>query len=167
MHYRFEHRGEAYDIDLERQGDAFQAQVAGEEFQVEVLAEQAGTISLRVDGRPVTVYWAEENGQKWVAMGGCTYLLEKPAPRGARRAGEAEGEQRVRAPMPAQVVAVRVKEGDPVEKGQEILLLEAMKMEIRIRAPINGTLARMSVAAGDSVERDQVLAEIQEPPAAE
>lgn len=162
MHYRYEHRSEVFDVNLERRGDDYLARIFGESFEVEVLAVQPGTISLRVDGRPVTLYWADENGRKWIAMGGCTYLLEKPAPRGARRSADGPGERRVRAPMPAQVVAVRVAEGSPVEKGQEMLLLEAMKMEIRIQAPISGMLVRLAVNAGDAVERDQVLAEIQE-----
>ena len=58
----------------------------------------------------------------------------------ARGASRRERES-VRAPMPAQVRDVQVQAGDTVEKGQTLLLLEAMKMEIRIKAPIAGQLS--------------------------
>jgi biotin carboxyl carrier protein len=60
--------------------------------------------------------------------------------------------------MPAQVRSVEVYEGEQVEKGQVLLLLEAMKMEIRIQAPRAGKVVKLSVGEGQPVERDQVLA---------
>jgi biotin carboxyl carrier protein len=62
--------------------------------------------------------------------------------------------------MPAQVRAVQVEEGEKVEKGQTLLLLEAMKMEIRIKAPASGSVKRLLVEAGQTVEKDQLLAEV-------
>jgi biotin carboxyl carrier protein len=62
--------------------------------------------------------------------------------------------------MPAQVRAVQVSEGDSVEAGQTLLLLEAMKMEIRVQAPHAGRVARLLARPGDTVERDQVLVEM-------
>jgi pyruvate carboxylase subunit B len=64
--------------------------------------------------------------------------------------------------MPAQVREVRVREGDLVEKGQTLLLLEAMKMEIRLQAPHGGRVARLLASAGSQVDRDQVLVELEE-----
>jgi len=51
--------------------------------------------------------------------------------------------------------------GDQVEEGQEILLLEAMKMEIPVIAPVSGTVASFEVAKGDVVAAEQVLAWIE------
>jgi biotin carboxyl carrier protein len=64
--------------------------------------------------------------------------------------------------MPAQVRAVEAAEGDQVEKGQTLLLLEAMKMEIRIKAPSSGKVKRMLVKTGQTVDRNEILAEIGE-----
>jgi biotin carboxyl carrier protein len=52
---------------------------------------------------------------------------------------------------------VNVAEGDAVTKGQTLLVLEAMKMEIRIQSRMDGTVASVSVKVGQSVEREQVL----------
>jgi acetyl/propionyl-CoA carboxylase alpha subunit len=160
MIYRFQSVDHLYEISLDREGDAYQAVVDGQSYPVEVLDSQPGQLSLRFDGRPLTIYWAADGGQKWLSLDGCAYHLEKPAPRAARSAAEPGGGQAVRAPMPAQVRALQVAEGDRVEKGQTILLLEAMKMEIRIKAPAAGLVYRLLVAPGQAVEKEQLLAEI-------
>ena len=64
--------------------------------------------------------------------------------------------------MPGQVRAVNVAEGESVTKGQTLLVLEAMKMEIRIQAPRDGKVAKLFVQQGQTVEREQMLIEIEE-----
>lgn len=160
MRFKFQSRGQIYELSLERQGEAYQAVIDGMPYDFELLEVGAGQVTLRIEDRPVTLYWAVEGGRKWLSVNGCTYLLEKPAPRSAQDTASSNGAEAVRAPMPAQVRLVQVAEGDAVEKGQTLLLLEAMKMEIRIKAPAAGTVKRLLAAAGQTVEKDQVLAEI-------
>ena len=92
---------------------------------------------------------------------GCTYRLERPGRRGGRGRA-APDEDNLRAPMPARVRTVAVAEGDEVEAGQTLILLEAMKMEIRVQAPRRGRVGRLLAKAGETVERDQVLVELEE-----
>jgi 3-methylcrotonyl-CoA carboxylase alpha subunit len=66
-------------------------------------------------------------------------------------------DDRVRAPMPGRVVVVRVREGDQVVTGQELVVVEAMKMELALKAPRDGIVASVPAAAGDFVEADAVL----------
>ncbi|MFM8410153.1 MAG: acetyl/propionyl/methylcrotonyl-CoA carboxylase subunit alpha [Alphaproteobacteria bacterium] len=61
------------------------------------------------------------------------------------------------APMPGKIVRVNVKPGDEVSDGDELLVLEAMKMEHRVLAPRSGPVAEVRVAAGDTVEAGVVL----------
>jgi 3-methylcrotonyl-CoA carboxylase alpha subunit len=68
-----------------------------------------------------------------------------------------EAEHRIRAPMPGRVVVVRTKQGDSVQAGQEVLVLEAMKMELALKAPRDGVVAEVRAGAGDFVEADTVL----------
>jgi biotin carboxyl carrier protein len=56
-----------------------------------------------------------------------------------------------------------VAEGDAVEEGQGILIIEAMKMENEIRAPKAGVIRELAVAAGDAVERDALLCVVEPP----
>ncbi|HWU52289.1 MAG TPA: acetyl-CoA carboxylase biotin carboxyl carrier protein subunit, partial [Tahibacter sp.] len=61
------------------------------------------------------------------------------------------------APMPGRVVLTRVQAGDAVTEGQELAIMEAMKMEITLRAPRAGTIAAVQAEAGEFVEADAVL----------
>ena len=164
---RFEHNGKVYDIGLEGHGEQVTLTIDGQAAALSVLDAQPGRISLRLldgpdAGRPFTVDWAESGGDLWLALEGCTYRLERPKPRATRRAHNAgdDGAESVRAPMPAQVREVQVAAGEQVSKGQTLLLLEAMKMEIRIKAPSGGQVARLLVSAGQTVEKEQVLVEL-------
>ena len=67
----------------------------------------------------------------------------------------------VAAPMPGLIKSVRVNVGDEVKTGQEILILEAMKMENVVRAERDGVVAMVAVAAGDTVAADAVLVTLQ------
>ncbi|MEO6138235.1 MAG: biotin/lipoyl-containing protein, partial [Luteimonas sp.] len=66
-------------------------------------------------------------------------------------------EHRLQAPMPGRVVLVKVKPGDQVIAGQEVLVIEAMKMELGLKAPRDGVIAEVRAAAGDFVEAEAVL----------
>lgn len=67
----------------------------------------------------------------------------------------------VKAPMPGNILDVKVNAGDTVSEGQVLMVLEAMKMENDIVAPKAGTVASVNVKKGDSVNRDDLLASIQ------
>jgi biotin carboxyl carrier protein len=63
----------------------------------------------------------------------------------------------LKAPMPGLVISVPVTEGEIVEMGQSLVILESMKMQNNLRAPFAGKVARLRVKAGESVEQKQVL----------
>jgi biotin carboxyl carrier protein len=165
MKYRYQSGDMTYEVSLERHGDAYRATINGESFDLEVLDAQPGAVTLQRSGhvgpaRPRVVYWAAEGDTKWLSTDGCTFRLDRPRSRSSRSVGGAAPEDTLRAPMPAQVRAVQVSEGEAVEAGQTLLLLEAMKMEIRVQASRAGRIARLLARPGDTVERDQVLVEM-------
>jgi biotin carboxyl carrier protein len=89
------------------------------------------------------------------------YELIQVTGEAARRGAGAAAGASLDAQMPGQVRQVLVKEGDHVEAGQTLLILEAMKMEMRIAAPQAGRVVRLLVRQGDTVERGEQLVEIQ------
>jgi biotin carboxyl carrier protein len=70
---------------------------------------------------------------------------------------ELQGRQKVSVPMPGKVIAVLVSEGDNVERGQGLVIVEAMKMENEVRSPIAGEVKEIKVKPGDAVEGGVVL----------
>ena len=71
-----------------------------------------------------------------------------------------EDAQSIRAPMPGTVVRVSCVVGDSVHSGDELIVLEAMKMEVPLKAPCDGTVSSISVVAGDQVTNGQIVAYI-------
>lgn len=63
----------------------------------------------------------------------------------------------LKAPMPGLVISVLVTEGQVVDMGQTLVILESMKMQNNLRAPFAGKVARLRIQAGESVEQKQVL----------
>jgi len=66
----------------------------------------------------------------------------------------------IKAPMPGLVLEITCKVGDSFEKGDPLLILEAMKMENIIKAPTDGVITKVNVAVGESVEKGFVLLEL-------
>jgi len=66
----------------------------------------------------------------------------------------------VKAPMPGMILKIKKKDGETVERGETVMILEAMKMENEIRAPIGGTIHFNSIKEGISVEKNVKLFEI-------
>lgn len=81
-----------------------------------------------------------------------------PAPAAAPVPAAAAGNaQSVAAPMPGKVIAVKANVGDAVKKGQEVLVVEAMKMHNPILSPADGILQSISVKAGDPIQTGTAL----------
>ena len=143
-------------LDISSKGKTFTLTLDDKTIQAEVLHVENGKLDLLIDSERVTAYVSSDNAKRWVTVNGQTFVLTKSS--GAKRSGyahHAAGE--LTAPMPGQVRAVNVSEGDPVTKGQTLLVLEAMKMEIRVQAPFNGVVQSLTVKVGQTVEREQIL----------
>ncbi|MBR0424813.1 MAG: biotin/lipoyl-binding protein [Clostridia bacterium] len=79
------------------------------------------------------------------------------APVAAKPVGEGE---KVTSPMPGNILSVSVKEGDTVKEGQQLMILEAMKMENEILAPCAGKVTSIAVTKGSTVESGTLLCTI-------
>ena len=140
------------------QGKNYRLTVEDNAVDVEVLQAKDGKLDLLIDGKHMTAYVSIDKAKRWVTVNGQTFLLTQAS--GARKGGSGHAAGELTAPMPGQVRAVNVREGEAVTKGQTLLLLEAMKMEIRVQAPRDGVVRKLFVQQGQTVEREQTLIEI-------
>jgi biotin carboxyl carrier protein len=118
---------------------------------------QASTVTsarVRVEDASVArhVHTAVDNGITWIFVDGEVFRVEvDDADRGAR-ARPGAGDEALAAPMPATVIKLLVEPGQIVERGDSLLLLEAMKMELPIRAPRAGRVSAFHCKAGELVQ---------------
>lgn len=116
------------------------------------------------DGYTVTVngkkYGVQLNGDK-ATVNGKSYDISVSLGVEKTVAAASAGEGKpVNAPMPGLVLRIPVAVGDTVEENQQVIVLEAMKMETPIAAPVAGTVKSISVSQGDQVTAGQILMEI-------
>lgn len=162
MKLSFEYNSETIPIDLTSTGKSYRVTIGEETVEVELLQAKNGKLDLLIEGKRLTGYVSSDNARRWVTVDGQTFVLTKASGAHSRGHGGQHAKGELTAPMPGQVRAVNVSEGDAVTKGQTLLVLEAMKMEIRIHAPQDGVVKKLLVKQGQTVEREQALIEIKE-----
>ena len=146
-------------LDITPSGKGYLATVGDKTISIEVLHAENGKLDLLVDGERVIAYISSDGAKRWVTVNGQTFVLTKSS--GAKRTTRHDQPSELTAPMPGVIRGVNVGEGDAVTKGQTLLVLEAMKMEIRIQAPFDGVVKSLAVKVGQTVEREQILVKLE------
>ncbi len=113
--------------------------------------------TITVNGTPYNVTVEENNGGAPVAPIPTPVATPVAAPTPAPVAPQSAGGVSVDAPMPGNILDIKVSVGAKVSKGEVLIVLEAMKMENDIVAPQDGTVASINANKGDSVEAGKTL----------
>jgi len=161
MIFNYEVDGQIVQLQLERLPDGrYEARLGEQTWRLSAVPLPDGGYSLALeDGRRLRGYVARRGEERFVHVQGQSYAFSSSTgrPRRDKRQGH-EGD--LTAQMPGQVREVRVAEGESVQAGQVLLVMEAMKMELRVTASAEGVVKRLLVAAGQVVERGQLLIEM-------
>jgi len=149
-------------IELERDTSGWSVTLDGKPLAVDAVEISPDTISILLDGQSFEIsVTPSPDGKLKLQTGSHEFSAEVIDPRAwsGRRHGtvEAEGRQQILAPMPGKVVRILVKEGDHVEAGQGLLVVEAMKMQNEIRSPKSGTIERVLAREGQPVNPGEIL----------
>ena len=149
------------------------------QFLVEATPQEPGRVHVECEGESKTIllpenlakgkgrllmngvyhpYFATETASAfWVTLAGHCFYFEKQKGRDRDEAAHGGFE----APMPGKVIQINVKEGDRVEMGKVLVVMEAMKMEHRIEAPANGTVTALHCTVNALVDQGHQLLEFQ------
>ena len=119
-----------------------------------------GTYRVEHDGEIETVYVAGTPSDSWAFWSGVVFRGDAAATPRARTAAHGGGAQTLAAPMPATVIKVLAQTGAHVKKGDTLVVLEAMKMELPIRATGDAVVSAVRCSEGDLVQADAVLVEL-------
>jgi 3-methylcrotonyl-CoA carboxylase alpha subunit len=150
-------REQRYEIEAHGRDGDYQLQHASAQCEVHGARFDGGALSARFDGQGMrfAVHADQErislhdaNGQRHAFARAAAFAWQSK---------EGGGGNQIIAPMPGRVVLVKASAGDTVEEGQEVLVMEAMKMELALKAPRAGTIESVSATQGEFVEADAVL----------
>lgn len=151
---------EAHDVEAREAAGATQVTVDGQEYELQVETVAAGVFVVVQDARRETFHCVRDGDLVHLFWRGKAYRLEEETA-DRRAAHRHAGTGGLEAPMPGKVIAVKVAPGDTVGKGDELLVVEAMKMENAVRAPRAGRVKSVSARVGDMVSPGVVLVELE------
>jgi 3-methylcrotonyl-CoA carboxylase alpha subunit len=156
---RFTCGGDQRQVEIRGSGPGAQVRVDGAAFAPVVEEIGPGTFLSREDDRSETFHCVRDGDTVHLFWRGVVYRLvqEEEGGRAARR--QVQGG--LEAPMPGKVIAVKAAPGMAVKKGDELLVVEAMKMENAVRAPRDGTIRSVAARVGDMVAPGEVLVELE------
>ena len=162
MRYEVLLGGKTRVVELAQQDGAWKITLDGNVLDANAVEVAPNTFSVLLNGESHQVRIApRSDGSLTLHVGLAEYHAEVADPRSWRGrrhgAAEAEGRQQIAAPMPGKVIRVLVKQGDTVDAGQGLLVVEAMKMQNEIRSPKSGKVEKLFVTEGQAVNAGEVL----------
>lgn len=138
---------------------SFEVLVENQVHRISVLEQSQSSIVVLMDSLRRVIPFCFQDQLLYLKVAARTWAFHHRRDSGCRpTAGDTDGS--LFAPMDGAVVALNITVGDRVEKGQTLLLLEAMKMEHPLKAPEAGTVERVGVAQGDQVKGRQLLLQL-------
>ncbi len=157
--------GKEYVIEVDRENEVT---VNGESYVIDFHNLSArGLVSLLLNNHSYEGVVEEDENSMWdVLLRGELYEVKVQDERAYRLAkargvlAEDSNEAVIKSPMPGIIVTVPAVVGEPIKKGDTVIILESMKMENELKSPIDGILIKVMVEAGDSVEKGLKMAVI-------
>jgi len=122
-----------------------------------------GNGAYRVDtgDRSRIAYTAATADARWIFLDGHVYIVEAERGSGTRKRTRSHDEGALASPMPATVISITVEPGQRVSRGDVLIMLEAMKMELPIKAPRDATVKSIGCRTGELVQPGVPLLELE------
>jgi biotin carboxyl carrier protein len=156
---------EIYKIEIDFKDGKYSVKLGDRQYQVDSQPISESCLSLLVDGKAYTVFIAEDEGKKYISLQDEQFCIEEAkAESEARSLAESDtlkGVPTISSPMPGKVVKILVGEGDEVEKGQGLVIVEAMKMENEIRSASACVVKKINFKEGDLVDAAVPIIELE------
>jgi geranyl-CoA carboxylase alpha subunit len=168
--FKLKWRDQEYLLDvLVHDGHLFTAEIGAEKVVIDVVRREPGAFDVVVltgasgaggsEGTRARAHYARHADQVFVCAEGRTFGFTDRTYAPAD-AGGAGSDGRITAHSDGKIVAVHVRPGETVKKGQTLVVLEAMKMEFQLATPVDGKVEAVSVAAGAQVKGRQLLVQV-------
>ncbi|MGA9510107.1 MAG: biotin/lipoyl-containing protein [Candidatus Sulfotelmatobacter sp.] len=160
MLYEVTIASKTYRLDLNRAEGRWSCRLDGRDLEVDAVLARPDVLSLRVGNLAYEIKSERVGSDLHLWVGSTRFAVEVRDPRSLRgrtRAAEDQGPKKIAAPMPGKVVRLLVREGDDVELGAGMAVVEAMKMQNEIKSPKKGTVQKVLVTEGAAVNAGDVL----------
>jgi biotin carboxyl carrier protein len=161
MLYDITINGKNFRLELHGANPRWSCRLNRKELEIDAVLAHPNVLSLRLGTSSYEVKAEHAGNDLYLWVGSKRFAAEVRDPRSFRRRARAQddyGPRKISAPMPGRVIRILIREGDLVEAGHGILVVEAMKMQNEIKSPKKGRLAQILVGEGAAVNPGDVLA---------
>lgn len=152
--------GKNYRLELSRIDGRWNCRLDGREVEIDAVLARPDVLSLRIGNLAYEVKSERLANDLHFWVGSSRFAVEVRDPRSLRgraRTQDDYGPRKIVASMPGKVVRLLVREGDEVEAGAGVAVVEAMKMQNEIKSPKKGTIQKILVSEGSAVNAGDVL----------
>jgi biotin carboxyl carrier protein len=162
MIYNITIDGTVHRLDLNLAAGRWRCLLDGREVEMDAVLVRPDVLSVVLEGRSYEIRRERVEGDSRIWVGDQPHTAHVRDPRSLRgrklQSDHDKGAQHLVAPMPGKVVRFLVGENSPVEAGQGVVVVEAMKMQNEIKSPKKGTVLKLAVSEGAAVNAGDVLA---------
>jgi biotin carboxyl carrier protein len=158
--------GKTHHVEVTRGEKLWSCKVDDQEMEVDAALTARDVLSVLVGGKAYEIKRERSlQGELHMVIGSARYAVDVQDPRSLRTrravAGAEAGPQKIKAAMPGKIVRILVSEGDDVEAGQGVIVMEAMKMQNEMKSPKAGRVQKVLTAEGSTVNAGDTLAVVE------
>ncbi len=161
MDFEYSYDDNTYTVRIDGNSSGeYKAVIADKKYEFNASDISPNEFSILMDKKNTKAYVAESDDTIFVHIGGSIIHLKKSDSDNSGFGGAGGGfgaKDEISTPMPGKVVKILVGEGDRVEAGQSLVIVESMKMENEIKSPTAGEVAAVNFKDGDLVEPGQTI----------
>lgn len=158
MNYTFKFQDEFYTLDIEEESGKAEIEIDEKKFDVEFAQIDKNVYSLKIGDESVTIGVLKKGKKIEVFHNGELYEFEVSTGRARQREVTGDsGIQEIKSPMPGRIVKILKGEGEEVNEGEGVIVVEAMKMESELKSSVAGTVTQVNVEEGNTVESGTIL----------
>ena len=152
--------GAEYDVEIMKDGDSFKVILDGESFVFDHYKMFGNKLIISSGGSKKIAVFQRKGKVTHVDVEGSTFEIQKPEKKFQKN--EVQNDGSLTSPMPGKIIKVNFSIGDKVKKGEQVVVMEAMKMEHDLVAPRDGVIKSVAFGAGEIVEGGVSLIELED-----
>lgn len=160
MAFRLTHEGATHEVEIVRRRPHLVLRLDGREHEIAAISGGAeGRDAMEVDGNDVAFVRARAGDRQFIFLAGQVHDIAFAE--ASTQHGEQETLDDIRSPMPGRIVAVLKSVGETVARGETLMIVESMKLQLSLPSPREGTVAALSRGVGENVDKDEIVARLE------
>ncbi|MFO7992504.1 MAG: biotin/lipoyl-containing protein [Thermoplasmata archaeon] len=161
MFLKYEHKNHVYNVEVEKEDGNYYITYDDKTYTVTATEVNVGHLKIELGDRTIKSVISEGDDSKYVFLNGDVFEVTPIALTGVKRKKGDEEEGDLKSPISGKVVKVEVQDGQEVEKGDVLMVIEAMKMEYLIKAPYDGVVKKINFNEDEQIDIGEKTVEIE------